>query len=144
MGRVAKESVAIAVRDGDGRLLIVRRAEDDESLPGAWGLPGASRRAGESLVEAAARAARDKLGVEVRVGRHLGDDEAWRDGRGQRLSEFEAEVVAGEPSVPQADRSVSQYTALRWTSDPSELRPAAVAGSLCGRIYLRHVGLTWA
>lgn len=135
-----KESVAIAIRDGAGRLLIVRRADDDESLPGVWGLPGASLRGGESRLQAAARAARDKLGVEVRVGRHLGDEET----AGQRLCEYEAEVVAGDPSVPQADRSVSQYTALRWTADPSELRPAAERGSLCSRIYLRHVGLAWA
>ena len=141
MGRAIKRSVAIVVRDGHGRVLVVRRAGDDPDLPGVWGLPGASLREGESREQAAERAGRGKLGVEVRVGRHLGDEEVDRGDHLHRLSEYEAEVVAGEPSVPQPDRGVSQYAALQYTSDPAVLVPAARRGSLCSRIYLRHVGL---
>jgi ADP-ribose pyrophosphatase YjhB (NUDIX family) len=143
VARDLKESVAIVLRDRQGRVLVVRRADDDPSLPGIWGLPGASLREGESREQAVARAGRDKLGVEIRIGRHLGDEEARRADHLQRLSEYEAELVAGEPSVPQDDHSVSQYVDCRYADDPAVLVPAARQGSLCSRIYLRRAGVEW-
>jgi ADP-ribose pyrophosphatase YjhB (NUDIX family) len=143
VGRPVKQSVAIVVRDAGGRLLVVRRADGDPSLPGVWGLPGASLREGERPEQAAQRAGRDKLGIEVRIRRHTGDEEIDRGDHLHRLSEYEAELVAGEPSVPQDDASVSQYAAVQYTDDPTLLRPAARQGSLCSRILLRRLGLGW-
>ena len=50
-GRV-KRSVSLVI-EGPAGLLLVRRPDDDESLPGAWGLPAASLRPGESERDAA-------------------------------------------------------------------------------------------
>ena len=44
-------------------LLLVRRPDDDEDLPGAWGLPAATLAEGESEEDAVRRAGRDNLGV---------------------------------------------------------------------------------
>ena len=48
-------------------LLLVRRPDDDDDLPGVWGLPAASLAEGESEEDAVRRAGREKLGVEVRA-----------------------------------------------------------------------------
>lgn len=114
-------------------LLLVRRPEGDESLPGVWGLPAASLAEGESEEDAVRRAGREKLGVEVRAVRAMG-----RDGG---MTDWEAEILAGRPSVPQGGPN-TQYAELRW-GDAGELVPAARKGSLCSRALLRARGLDW-
>ncbi len=119
--------------DGTDGLLLVRRPDDDESLPGVWGLPAASLAEGESEEDAVRRAGREKLGVEVVPLRPIGTDGAMTD--------WEARIAAGRPSVPQPG-SNTQYTELRW-GEPLELVPAAREGSLCSRVLLRARGLDW-
>jgi ADP-ribose pyrophosphatase YjhB (NUDIX family) len=124
--------VSLVIERPEG-LLLVRRPDDDEDLPGAWGLPAATLADGESEEDAVRRAGRDKLGVEVRPLRAVGV-EGFMTG-------WEAELVFGEPAVPQPGPH-TQYAELRW-GDPSELVPAARRGSLCSRVLLRTRGLDW-
>jgi len=98
-----------------------------------WGLPAASLVAGESEEDAVRRAGREKLGVELRPLRPLGEDGGMTD--------WLVDIVAGEPSVPQ-DAPNTQYAELRW-GDAAELVPAARRGSLCSRVLLRARGLDW-
>jgi len=130
-------SVAIVIKDDAARLLVVKRDVNDKDLPGVWGLPAATIRDDETPEQAAIRAARDKLGVTVRIGRFTGEDTSTA----QSLREYEAEILDGTPSVPQNDRSVSQYAGLKYTDDPGILLDAARMGSLCSRIYLRNAGI---
>jgi 8-oxo-dGTP pyrophosphatase MutT (NUDIX family) len=127
-----KRSISLVIEGPDG-LLLVRRPDDDESLPGVWGLPAASLGEGESEEDAVRRAGREKLGVEVVPVGAVGRDGAMTD--------WEARIVAGSPSVPQPGPR-TQYTGLRW-GDARELVPAARAGSLCSRALLRARGLDW-
>jgi NUDIX domain-containing protein len=121
------------VIEGPGGLLLVRRPDDDERLPGLWGLPAVSLAPGESEREAVCRAGREKLGVEV--------EPVERVGRDQTMTDWEARIVSGEPQVPQPGPH-TQYTDLRW-GEPSELVPAARQGSLCCGVLLRARGLDW-
>jgi 8-oxo-dGTP pyrophosphatase MutT (NUDIX family) len=114
-------------------VLLVRRPDGDESLPGVWGLPAASLADGESERDAVRRAGREKLGVEVRPLDPLGSE--------LTMTDWLVEVVDGEPSVPQ-DGPNTQYAELRW-GDPRELVPAARQGSLCSRALLRARGVSW-
>jgi 8-oxo-dGTP diphosphatase len=130
-------SVAIVVKDAAGRLLVVKRDDDDKDLPGVWGLPAATIREGETPEQAAVRAGQDKLGVTLNIGNFTGEDTSPT----QSLREYEAEIVDGTPSVPQNDPPVSQYADLQYTNDPRILLEAARKGSLCSRIYLRNAGI---
>jgi 8-oxo-dGTP diphosphatase len=120
----------IEAREG---LLLVRRPDDDESLPGVWGLPAVSLGPGESEEDAVRRAGRDKLGVEVEPLRPVGRD--------QTMTDWEARILSGRPAVPQPGPH-TQYTDLRW-GEAAELVPAARQGSLCCRVLLRARGLDW-
>jgi ADP-ribose pyrophosphatase YjhB (NUDIX family) len=131
-----KRSVALVI-EGPAGVLLVRRPDDDESLPGVWGLPAASLREGESELDALLRAGREKLGVEVEPVVPVGTDER----EGQTMRDWAVRVVDGEPEVPQPG-SGTQYAELRW-GDHAELAPAARAGSLCARALLRAVGSSW-
>jgi ADP-ribose pyrophosphatase YjhB (NUDIX family) len=135
-----ERSVALVI-EGPGGVLLVRRPEDDESLPGVWGLPAASLRPGEAEHAAVVRAGREKLGVEVEPLAPLGEDEGERPGRRLAMRDWSARIVAGEPSVPQPGEG-TQYVEWRW-GHPAELAPAARAGSLCARVLLRSVGSRW-
>ena len=119
--------------EGPDGVLLVRRPDDDESLPGVWGLPAASLADRESERDAVRRAGREKLGVEVRPLEPLGDE--------LTMTGWRVEIVAGRPSVPQQGPN-TQYTELRW-GEPAELVPAARLGSLCSRVLLRARGLDW-
>lgn len=127
-----KRSVSLVVEGTDG-LLLVRRPDDDESLPGVWGLPAASMAQGESEQDAVRRAGVEKLGVQVRPLHPLGEE--------LTMTDWLVEIVAGEPSVPQAGPN-TQYAELRW-GEVAELAPAARQGSLCSRVLLRVRGLDW-
>jgi 8-oxo-dGTP diphosphatase len=133
-----KQSIALVI-EGPNGLLLVRRPEDDEDLPGLWGLPAASLEEGESEEEAVRRAGRAKLGVEVRAVRRLGEAAGERPGYRIGMGDWEAEIVSGSPAVPQPGPG-TQYDELRW-GDAAELVPAARAGSLCCRVLLsaRHL-----
>lgn len=134
MERPIKRSVALAIMHGE-QLLVVQRPDDDEDLPNAWGLPAASLREGESWPDAARRAGRDKLGVELEIERELNRGSLARKHYTLEMRLFLARISAGTPSTPQADVNVTQYQAWKWgTAD--DIRPAAERGSLCSRLYL--------
>ena len=119
--------------EGPEGLLLVRRPDDDESLPGVWGLPAVSLAPGEPEEDAVRRAGRDKLGVDVEPLEPVGSEAGMTDWR--------VRVSSGEPAVPQPGPK-TQYTDLRW-GEPAELVPAAREGSLCCRVLLRARGLDW-
>jgi 8-oxo-dGTP diphosphatase len=121
------------VIEGPEGLLLVRRPDDDESLPGVWGLPAVSLVPGEPEEDAVRRAGRDKLGVDVEPLEPVGSEAGMTDWR--------VRVSSGEPAVPQPGPK-TQYTDLRW-GEPAELVPAAREGSLCCRVLLRARGLDW-
>src|SRR5262245_8763642 len=59
-----KHSIAVVIRRGD-ELLCIRRPEDDDELPGVWGLPAGTIRGGETVKDVIQRIGREKLGVEL-------------------------------------------------------------------------------
>lgn len=78
MGQVTpKVGAEAAVFDGEGRLLLVHRADD-----GCWGLPGGWLEPNETPAEAARRETREETGLEVRIDR-LVDVFTRRAGEGQ-------------------------------------------------------------
>lgn len=137
---MTRRSVSFVIRQpGHSQLaLAVRRPPDDDDLPNAWGLPAGSLLEGETWQDAVRRAGRDKLGVELEVGDVLEEGTIERAGYTLHMRLYEARIVSGTPSAPQQVEGVTQYTALDWLP-PERFVPAAEAGSLCCRLYLRFV-----
>jgi ADP-ribose pyrophosphatase YjhB (NUDIX family) len=118
-----KRSVAILVRNGE-TFLFTRRADEDDELPGVWGLPAGSYRGSESLEDLVLRIGRDKLGVSLRPLRMLGAGRQSRERYVLEMELWEAEMT-GMPRHP----------AWRWATPPV-LEPGAAQGSLCCRLAL--------
>ena len=134
-----KRSVAVVVRGPEaGTFLVVKRPDDPaDPLAGVWGFPAVTLADGEDERAAVVRVGREKLGVVVEPGGRLGQASADRGAYRLVLADYEATIVEGTPSVPQPDKSVTQYVAWRFTADPAELAEAADRGSLCAQIFLQ-------
>ena len=134
-----KHSVAVVVRGDDGTFLAVRRPDDPEDpLGGLWGLPAVTMADEEDELAAAIRVGRAKLGVKLALGQKIGAKTADRGEYVLFLSEYEATIASGTPSVPQSDNSMTQYADFAFTDDPQLLEEAAFEGSLCAQIFLEH------
>ena len=132
-----RQSAALAIRSPEhpGRVLIVRRPDDDADLPGAWGLPAATLRNGEDSEAAGVRAAAGKLGVRVQIRGELNRGRIERRAYVLEMALLEAVIESGTPMVPQSGEDVTQYTDWRWGAS-EDLIPAAEKGSLCSRLYI--------
>ncbi len=137
--KLIKESVAIVIYDKDHKkVLTVQRPLDDASLPGHWGFPAASRNNNEPWEEIAHKAARTKLGVEIKIIRFIGEDTVDRGHFILRLRDYECEIMDGEAQVPQADNSVTQYIEMEYTDNYDKLKESARNKSLCTKIFLKE------
>src|SRR6266705_375649 len=113
-----KHSVAVMIFNGD-KVLSVRRPDDDDELPGVWGLPAGTLRPSETIKDLIGRIGRDKLGVDLTLVRKVASGRQMRRLYLLQMELWEA-FMAGSPSHPN----------WRWGAIDS-LRPGAEAGSLC-------------
>ncbi|MCT9932661.1 (deoxy)nucleoside triphosphate pyrophosphohydrolase [Planotetraspora sp. A-T 1434] len=104
-----KVVVGAAIVEG-GRLLAAQRAEPP-ALRGGWEFPGGKVDPGESDHEALIRECVEELGVEIVVGRRVGED--WPLSNGYVMRVWLAEIVRGVPHP-------HEHLALRWL-EPREL-----------------------
>jgi 8-oxo-dGTP pyrophosphatase MutT (NUDIX family) len=139
MKNTIKYAVAFVIYNQDRtKFLIVQRPANDEDLPNVWGLPAGSLKEGETFEECLIRSGREKLGVELKPVRFIGKGETERGKYILHLELFEAEIVKGVPKVPQSIKGVTQYQKWRWGTS-SDLKEAALKGSLCSRVYLKSI-----
>ena len=126
MSLPVKRSVAVLVRNvrREDRILSTRRADDDDELPGVWGLPAGSYRGLESLEDLVTRIGRDKLGVSLIPIRKLAQGIQLRERYRLEMELWEAEM-AGEP----------QHPAWQWV-EAETLQPGKLQGSLCCSLAL--------
>lgn len=125
-----KHSIAIVVRQG-GQILAIRRPDDDDELPGIWGLPAGTFRDSEILDDLIRRIGSDKLGVSLTPVRKLAEGAQDRERYRLQMELWEA-TMTGTPDI--SGRIQWKWTAIEGLKQGSE------QGSLCCRLALSHVG----
>jgi 8-oxo-dGTP diphosphatase len=122
--RPTKHSVALLIRKGD-EILAIRRPDDDDELPGVWGLPAGTIRGGETVQDLINRIGREKLGVNLKPLRVL--SQGAQDRTKYRLEMELWEVsMEGNPVNPE----------WKWAT-VDLLRPGMAAGSLCCELAIK-------
>jgi len=123
VSKPAKRSVAVLIRKGD-LILTVRRADNDDELPGVWGLPAGSFSGSESLEELIARIGKRKLGVALMPIRKLAEGTQERPAYRLQMELWEVSME-GTPNHP----------AYQWART-EVLKPGMTQGSLCCELAL--------
>jgi len=57
----------------DGKLLIIKRADDDIQMPGVWEIPGGRLDDGEDIEEGIKRETKEETNIDIEVIKRLGD-----------------------------------------------------------------------
>ena len=128
--------------DQRDKILSVQRPANDDNLPNVWGLPAGSLRKNETFEGCVIRSGKDKLGVEMKIVKSIAEGEIEREQYILYMKEFETRITKGEPSVPQDVQEVTQYQNWKW-ADPSILKDAAQKGSLCSRLLLDNLSISY-
>ncbi len=133
-------AIAVVIPDPrDGALLLaVRRPDDDDELPGIWGLPATTVRPNETDADAAARLGMAKLGSALTLGAALGEGTQARADHELSMTLYAATLGAPEPSLPvnAGGDSSTYYDGWRW-APVSALAEGAERGSLCCSLALQ-------
>src|SRR5262245_1075644 len=98
MAKPHKHSVAVVISKADS-ILAIRRPDDDDELPGIWGLPAGTCRKQETVQDVIVRIGREKLGVELTPERRLTSGTQDRPGYFLDM-ELWAASMAGTPTYP--------------------------------------------
>jgi len=119
-----KHSVAVMIFNGN-KVLSVRRPDDDDELPGVWGLPAGTLRPSETIKELIGRIGRDKLGVDLTLVRKVASGRQMR-----RLYLLQMELWEASMAGSPFSLRLRGHRNWRWATIDS-LRRGAEAGSLC-------------
>tara|TARA_Y100000310_G_C20265397_1_gene615559 strand:- start:110 stop:529 length:420 start_codon:yes stop_codon:yes gene_type:complete len=136
MEKPVKDAIAYVIYNEDrSKFLVVQRPSDGDDLPNVWGLPAGSLKEDESFEDAVLRSGYEKLGVELKIVKEIGEDKIERERITLHMKEYEVEVVKGQPNVHQKTDGVTIYQDQKLGSK-EDLKYAASKGSLCCKIYL--------
>ena len=108
------------------QVLAIRRPEDDDELPGIWGLPAGTLRGTETVEDAIERIGREKLRVNLTAIRRLVSGAQVRSSYRIEMELWEASMD-GTPAYPE----------WQWAS-MDILQIGMAAGSLCCELAIRN------
>jgi 8-oxo-dGTP diphosphatase len=111
------------VRDGAGRILLIRRSERSPTDPGCWDLPGGKMDYGESLAETLVREAREETGLTIRVGKPFHVSHFTKEPFWVTCVTFACELLDGDV------RLSSEHGDFAWI-EPSEIPDRAYARAI--------------
>ena len=127
MMSAVKHSVAVMITKGN-QILAIRRPDDEDELPGVWGLPAGTTRANESVEDVIRRIGRDKLGVKLTPVRKLASGAQDRPSYRLEMELWNASME-GTPT----------YKEWQW-APVDLLRPGMASGSLCCELAIQSKG----
>jgi 8-oxo-dGTP diphosphatase len=119
-----KHSVAVMILNDD-QVLAIRRPDDDDELPGIWGLPAGTCRGAETVEQVIRRIGREKLGVSLEPIHKIAFGTQDRPAYRLEMELWEA-AMQGAPT----------HREWKWNS-VDLLAPGANRGSLCCELAIK-------
>jgi ADP-ribose pyrophosphatase YjhB (NUDIX family) len=101
----------------DGKFLVVKRADDEDVLPGMWGIPGGTVEPTDGTLEfALARKCEEEVGVKIGNSVLINTQVLDNGDRGSIYLTYKSEYVSGEP------KALDGTAEVHWLSI-EEIRP---------------------
>lgn len=124
-------SVTVAVRDSEGRLLLIHKVDND-----LWALPGGGHDPGETIVQTAVREVREETGVEVEitglVGTYTDPRHVMAYDDGEVRQQFSL-CFTGRPTGGSAREDGIETKAVKWV-EPADIDSLHIHRSMRLRI----------
>ena len=108
-----KKIVAIAVIEQNGKVLIAKRAQENNAVA-KWAFPGGKLEQGEDLHTCLQRELREELGIDAKIGDYLCTNNFYRDKTYFEIHAFSVTIFKGQISLNE------EHTEFAWVS-PVEL-----------------------
>lgn len=116
-----KPAAAVAVFDGDGRILLLRRKDNDK-----WTMPGGTMDFGESLAQCAVREVREETGFDIEISGLIGTYTdpnvliAYSDGeiRQEFTLVYAAKIKSGELTIDDESKEAVWWSIADGLSKP--------------------------
>jgi mutator protein MutT len=89
--------IAVALVWREGKVLVARRRDDAEHLPGMWEFPGGKCAENEAPRECAVRETREEIGVEIEIAGARETIKHEYSARRVTIHPFDAIIASGEP-----------------------------------------------
>ena len=119
MKQYQQACVGAFIQKADTSFLVVKRAEDDEFLPGLWELPGGGTDFGEELQQTVMREIKEETGLEISVLKPIAVHTHYMDKKDERIQRVEVTFLCqltGEDTVQLSH----EHAAYKWVL-PSDL-----------------------
>lgn len=130
MVNVFKVIVSVFVKDETGRLLVIKRSEQEENFPGMYAIPGGSIEIKDSeelqldVVESnLIREVLEETNVNIKVGRWLESTAMFKNGLGRLFLFFEGELDGDNPELKTSDETPEVFWASPETLDKEKCTP---------------------
>jgi hypothetical protein len=136
MHTVQAIALVIANPQDTSLVLTVLRPDDDEDLPGIWGLPATSIKGDESDESAARRLGNKKLESDLTLGMMLAEGNQERATQHLAMRLYSATLGATVPELAHHGDGSTYYTEWKWAPRESLIEGAQM-GSLCCQLALQ-------
>jgi 8-oxo-dGTP pyrophosphatase MutT (NUDIX family) len=130
MVNVFKVIVSVFVRDETGRLLVIKRSEQEENFPGMYAIPGGTIEIKDSeelqldVVESnLIREVLEETNVKIKVGRWLESTAMFKNGLGRLFLFFEGELDGDSPELMTSDETPEVFWANPEALDIEKCTP---------------------
>jgi 8-oxo-dGTP diphosphatase len=97
-------------------VLLVKRSDTDDFLPGLWELPGGGTDFGEHPTKALERELREEVRLQVMVGKPLHVDDYFMENKDKKIHRVEISFLC---TIPKQDQKIvlsSEHQAYKWVA----------------------------
>ena len=102
------------ILNSNNEVLVVKRADNDDFLPGLWELPGGGTNFGENPQEALKREIFEEVGLSVSVGKPLSVDDYFMENDHEKIHRVEISFLCSQIDTTQKVQLSFEHSAYRW------------------------------
>ncbi|HXS14987.1 MAG TPA: NUDIX hydrolase [Candidatus Saccharimonadales bacterium] len=105
------------ILNNKGEVLMVKRADNDDFLPGLWEMPGGGTDFGEHPIQALKREIKEEVGVDVEVGKVCFVDDYFMEKDDEKIHRVELFYKCKLKNNDTEVRLSHEHSAYKWLSE---------------------------